>query len=345
MSYGGLNSVIKKSVESRIPLYIHFDLTYNCNLNCIHCYVVKNTRSELGTFKIKKILQELASAGTLFLNLSGGEVLLREDFFEIAEYARELNFALRIFTNGTLIDESTADKIADLNPEMVCLSVYSTKPEIHGNITTDFTSLKKTIKAIQILKNRNLNVRINYTAMNQNINEYHQVYELSQKIGAIFQGDPLVMPKINGDPTPINYQINENEMYNLWSDTIFDISYENKFNIENPIKELEDLPCYAGSIFGYISPYGDIFPCVMYPLLCGNLNEKSFNEIWHHSPQMIEVSNLRMSELPICSKCKIRQYCRFCPGLAYMEGNLLSEPPKRNCQEAQVIKKLFGRVD
>ena len=144
-----LDLLCDKALKNQIPLLVHFDLTYNCNLNCVHCYVVKDYRKELNTSQIKNILDHLASAGTLFLTLSGGEIFTRKDFFEIAEYARELNFALRISTNATLINEDVADKIAALNPEIIKVSVYSTNFKTHDNITNSLQSLIKPLRPLK----------------------------------------------------------------------------------------------------------------------------------------------------------------------------------------------------
>ena len=156
------NSLVKeKTIEAarkRIPFFVHLDLTYQCNLECAHCYVVKENRPEMTTSKIKKLLEELADMGTLYLQLSGGEIFLRKDFFEIAEYARKLHFALRISTNGTLIDEKTADKIASLYPERVSISVYSTNPQVHDRITGVNGSLENTINCARLLLERNVGV-------------------------------------------------------------------------------------------------------------------------------------------------------------------------------------------
>ena len=141
-------------------------------LRCIHCYVVKDDRPELETSKIKDILKQLAASGTLYLTLSGGEILTRRDFFEIAENARKLHFALRLLTNGTLIDVEVADRIAALNPESVQVSIYGVQPEVHDGITTVSGSLARAIKAAKMLRERKVKLRIGNVLMKQNIDDY-----------------------------------------------------------------------------------------------------------------------------------------------------------------------------
>ncbi|MDI6723989.1 MAG: radical SAM protein [Methanobacterium sp.] len=330
----------QKTAEKRILLSCQLDLTYNCNLDCIHCYVSKENRQEMKKSDIMDILDQLADLGTLYLGLSGGEIFTREDFFEIAEYARELHFALNISTNGTLINNEIADKLSRLNPNRISFSVYSMDPKIHDKITGVPGSLEKTIKAAKMLKNRNMYLRVTNIIMKQNINEYFNIYKFAEKLDAEFQVDPHITPKTDGNMKPLDYQINDNDLCRILVDPLLNenLSEEEVGNHFNSI--YNDLPCSAAHNFCYISPYADVFPCSQFPLFCGNLKEESLNEIWYHSSGMLEASNLRMSNLPACSKCEIVDYCRYCPGLSILEENDLMEPSSRCCKEAKLLSCL-----
>ena len=80
----------QRALDLGVPLSAHIDLTFRCNERCIHCYLDHEDYGEMTTAEIKGVLDQLAEAGTFFLTLSGGEILLRKDFFEILEYARYL---------------------------------------------------------------------------------------------------------------------------------------------------------------------------------------------------------------------------------------------------------------
>ncbi|MCK5553272.1 MAG: radical SAM protein, partial [Deltaproteobacteria bacterium] len=109
--------IIKKTMDRLIPFTVHWELTYHCNLRCPHCYVApQKSRKELSFQQISGILDLLKESGTLYVIFSGGEILTRKDFFRIAGYARKNGFALKLLTNGTLINERVADRIRDLNP-------------------------------------------------------------------------------------------------------------------------------------------------------------------------------------------------------------------------------------
>src|SRR5713101_8370256 len=113
----------QKALELGVPISVHLDVTYRCNERCVHCYLDHDDHGEMTTAEIKGVLDQLADAGTLFLTLSGGEVLMRRDFFEILEHARKLLFNVRIKTNGVMIHEQEAQHMRRLGVEHVQISI------------------------------------------------------------------------------------------------------------------------------------------------------------------------------------------------------------------------------
>ncbi len=95
----------------------------------------------------------------------------------------------------------------------------------------------------------------------------------------------------------------------------------------------DGLPCSASHTFCYISPYGDVYPCVQFPLPTGNVRKQKFLEIWKHSPQMNDVRSIHGRDLPTCSSCSHLGTCTRCPGLAYMEGNMRG-PSSQDCEKS-----------
>ena len=88
------------------PFDAQIELTYRCNLNCVHCYCVEEDKGkELGTKEVKIILDDLKKEGCLWLALSGGEPLMRKDFLEIYAYAQKKGFLITLFTNGQLFNK------------------------------------------------------------------------------------------------------------------------------------------------------------------------------------------------------------------------------------------------
>ena len=98
---------------------ISWNLTKRCNLNCDHCYLDADFRGgfrtdELDTIQCKKVIDQIAEVNpNAFLILTGGEPLLRPDIYELIRYAADKKFMVVLGTNGTLINEANAKKIAD----------------------------------------------------------------------------------------------------------------------------------------------------------------------------------------------------------------------------------------
>jgi radical SAM protein with 4Fe4S-binding SPASM domain len=106
---------------------------------------------------------------------------------------------------------------------------------------------------------------------------------------------------------------------------------------------LDELPCSAGHTACYISPYGDVYPCVQFPLPSGNVRKEKFLEIWRHSPHLNNVRSIHARHLPVCSTCIHLASCTRCPGLAYMEGNLRG-PSSQDCEKSLARTGVPGKA-
>ena len=95
---GILEQVKRRACKQRIPLTVHFDLTYRCHQRCLPCYLPE---SELHTPQVRSILDQQAAAGAFFLAFSGGEIFRRSNLLSILEYARGVNFSLSLMSSGT----------------------------------------------------------------------------------------------------------------------------------------------------------------------------------------------------------------------------------------------------
>jgi AdoMet-dependent heme synthase len=124
-----MQEMSQRALELGVPMSVHFDITYRCNERCVHCYLDHDDHGELTTAEIKGVLEELADAGAFFLTFSGGEVLMRRDFFELLAYARHLMFSVRVKTNAVMIGEAEARRMLELGVDQVQVSIYSPVPK------------------------------------------------------------------------------------------------------------------------------------------------------------------------------------------------------------------------
>lgn len=314
---------------NNIPLSSTFELTYRCNLSCKHCYVVRNNKKELTLKEIKNILHQLKDAKIMFLLYTGGEVLLKDDFFQIIEYTQKLRFSYKFFTNGTLINKENVKKIANCFPLEIGVSIYSHLPDIHDKITQVAGSFKRTISAIQLLKREKLNVKIKCPLMKLNKKCVEGIRKLANDLGCKYQFGIDIVPKDNGDRKPLMLRCNEKEV----KDIILQTSAPK-------IKKQKDLLCGIGIQTFAISPWGDIYPCLQYKKSCGSLRRKKFYDIWNNSSLLNKMRKIKPDDLKECNTCKDVLYCTRCFGVAYLEDGDFFGKSKFSCLRARVLKKL-----
>ena len=186
--------------RKNIPLLCTFELTQNCNQRCVHCYLCmgQNKRlGELSTRQVKQILAQLARAGTLYLTFTGGEIFLRKDIIELCAAARGLSFDLRLFTNGTLLTETTVRELAALNITALEISVYG-KKSTHDSITCLPGSFDKSIAAIRLAREYGIAVSLKTPLMKDNFSDYRYLQKLAVRLGAVMKTDPVIVPANDG---------------------------------------------------------------------------------------------------------------------------------------------------
>jgi len=326
--------IIKKTLARFIPFTVHWELTYHCNLQCPHCYIVpQHSREELSSGEITLILDHLKERGTLYVIFSGGEILTRGDFFEVAGYARKKGFALRLMTNGTLITETIANQIKGLHPLSVEISLYASKPEIHDRITACPGSFERSVNALRLLNKRGLRTMVKCLMMKGNTPEFQSMKEFAEEIGSLFLYDMVVIPKMDGSMDPCRNRLDREELYSL-------LYPEVQTPEENGEFPWNDLSCSAGLNTLSISPYGDVYPCMGFKESAGNVTEQSLTEI-QRSPVFSKIRSITLSDLTECKGCKLIPHCTRCPALAEMETGDLLGPSKADCLLASVIKSII----
>jgi radical SAM protein with 4Fe4S-binding SPASM domain len=332
---GLMQELSAKALTLGVPMSVQLDLTYRCNERCVHCYLDHDDHGEMTTAEIKHLLDEMAEAGVFMLTLSGGEIFLRKDFFEILEHARRLTFCIKLKTNAIMIHEREAARIRDLGVESIQISIYSHRPEVHDAITLVPGSLKRSLDAIRFLSSQGLKVIIANVLMVQNMQDYEGVRALAEELGVESTLDPTVTPMMDGDRSTLNLGVDNAALQGLFRNESL-VGDVEEFCAVPPRPgedELQSLPCSAGHTACYVSPYGDFYPCVQFPLTCGNVRQQRFVDIWRNSEQLKEVRSIRVKDLSGCSQCTHVTNCTRCPGLAYMEGNMRG-PSTQDCEKS-----------
>jgi radical SAM protein with 4Fe4S-binding SPASM domain len=327
--------IAAKALNLGVPISAQIDLTYRCNERCVHCYLDHDDHGEMTTAEIKDLLDQMADAGVFYLNLSGGEILMRRDFFEILEHARLRTFCVKLKTNGVLIRKKEAQRLRALGVESIQISVYSHRPEVHDAITKMPGSFRQSIEAARLLRAEGLNVTFANVLMTENAADYQGVRALAAEVGAKATLDPTVTPMMDGDRSVLQLNVDRKKLQEVFRDAALVGDVEEFCTPPASVDEaaLDMLPCSAGHTACYVSPYGDVYPCVQFPLACGNVRQTKFADIWRDSPQLKEVRSITLRDMHSCSQCTHGATCTRCPGLAYLEGDMRG-PSIQDCEKS-----------
>ena len=147
------------------------ELSHRCPLDCAHCYNnlpmndADARRAELSTQEYFNLLDEIADLGCLWLCFTGGEIFARRDFFDIYEYAKRKGFLITLFTNGILIDERVADRLAQMPPFVMEITLYGRTKETYEALTRIPGSWEKCMRGIRLLLARNLPLKLKTVAV------------------------------------------------------------------------------------------------------------------------------------------------------------------------------------
>ena len=277
------------SIPERYPLACQWEITCRCNLRCVMCYTdcfnrPDMIRQELATDEILRIMDELAEAGCVELALTGGEPLARPDFFEIYEHAKARGFLVTLLTNGTLITEEIADRLAALPPHRIEISLHGITEHTFERVTQGSGSFARCMRAIGLLRDRKLTLLLKTTAMTVNKDEvlavkryvnglqergYTVGYKLGEEMRRTLDGDdsPGLLALSDEELSALNRQDVE-----LWTEACRNQSSE-------------ATPCTSGKQRFHIDAYGQLQLCSGNRLLGYDLRRGSFREgFYHHLP-------------------------------------------------------------
>ena len=206
------------SAGRRIPLSGTIELTNRCPLNCSHCYNnlpmndAAARKRELSTREYFDVLDQIAESGCLWLCLSGGEIFARRDFFDIYEHAKKRGFIITLFTNGMLIDERIADRLAELRPFSIEITLYGRTPETYEKLTRVPGSWAKCMRGIELLLERNLPLKLKTVAVSVNRHEIFAMREFAEGLGVDFKFDAMINPRIDCSSSPLAVRLTPSEI-------------------------------------------------------------------------------------------------------------------------------------
>lgn len=159
-----------------------WNLIRRCNLACMHCYTNSydaDFAGELSTTEVFKVMDDLKAFRVPVIILSGGEPLLRNDIYDIAQRAKDMGFYVGLSSNGTFIDETNIEKIAALQFNYVGVSLDGIG-EAHDKFRCKAGAFKEALRGIQLCKAKGIKVGIRYTLTQENYQEFPKMLQFME---------------------------------------------------------------------------------------------------------------------------------------------------------------------
>lgn len=347
-----------------------WEMTYRCNESCVHCFnpgashapgekSYRKTR-EVSFAEAKTLLAEMRGLGVFRLLLTGGEVILRKDFFEVLAEARRLGFSVTVFTNGTLLDEDRIDRLAALYPHRVELTLYSER-EKHDQITRLKGSFDKTVAAARALVARGVTVAIKTTVMRDTAFDHRALRVLCEQIGCEYLPDFNMSAGVDGARSPLNRLLLDADdlirnaldpMTPLWVGTP---DSPNRIDLQaaqgKPV-------CGAGRSTMSISAEGNVGPCNSLPIYMGSVRGEGLAHVWgrgrlarlgrgEDAPGQDALSQWQSvvrGTYHVCGKFERCVWCQKCPGMAFLESGDERAPSVSNCRTAAARRIAFDLI-
>ena len=305
--------------------YLFFELTDQCNLNCLHCGSGCSGAQHmyLDTYMIRKVLQSVAAecrTDSIMICLTGGEPMLHPDIYDIIAYAKELGFLVGITSNATLIDEKAAELLAAAGMDTISISIDGLQEE-HDAFRQSPGSFQRALAGFQALQKVGIDPQA-FTVVHHNISQLDDIYQLLLEKN-VDSWRLINMEPIGRALDHPELLLNANEIRQLLCyirdkrfdpdnpmDVTFGCSPFLTFDLERDVRDYY-FQCGAGLMVAGIRANGDIGACLdIEPrpeLIQGNIAQDDFMTVWKTKYQAFRTD--RTANSKTCSVCQYRGVC------------------------------------
>ena len=349
----GLIAQFERGLDA--PICLTWELTYACNLACVHCLSSSGRRDprELSTEQCKAIIDELERMQVFYVNIGGGEPTVRPDFWELVDYATAHKVGVKFSTNGVRITEDAAARLAASDYVDVQISLDGATAEINDAVR-GAGSYAMALRALQNLAAAGFkDAKISVVVTRHNVDQLDDFKALADRFGATLRITRL-RPSGRGADVwdelhPTSAQ--QVQLYNwlvahgegvLTGDSFFHLS---GLGAPGALSGLN--MCGAGRVVCLIDPVGDVYACpfaIHDRFLAGNvLSGGGFGEVWQHSELFTELR--RPQSAGACGSCGHYDACRGgCMAAKFFTG-LPLDGPDPECVVGHGAPALGGERD
>jgi mycofactocin radical SAM maturase len=343
------------------PICLTWELTYACNLACVHCLSSSGKRDprELSTEQCKAIIDELERMQVFYVNIGGGEPTVRPDFWELVDYATEHHVGVKFSTNGVRITAEVAERLAASDYVDVQISLDGATAEVNDAVR-GAGSFDMAIRALENLADAGFtDAKISVVVTRHNIGQLDDFKTLADRYGATLRITRLRPSGRGADVWDELHPTAEQqvELYNwlvakgdrvLTGDSFFHLS---GLGAPGALAGLN--MCGAGRVVCLIDPIGDVYACpfaIHDRFLAGNIlsdsgsgSAQGFDNVWKNSELFTELR--KPQSAGACGSCGHYDACRGgCMAAKFFTG-LPMDGPDPECVEGYGAPALAGERD
>ena len=328
----GLAEQMKRGLDA--PICLTWELTYACNLQCVHCLSSSGRRDprELTTEECEAVIDELQRMQVFYINIGGGEPTIRKDFWHLVRYAVNHGVGVKFSTNGSGIDAEVAEQLAESDYVDVQISIDGADADTNDHVRGE-GSFATAVQAMEHLQAAGFEgFKISVVMTRHNIPQVDEFKAMADHYGAQLRLTRF-RPSGRGADSwealhPTDQQ--QRELYHWLMDHPDVLTGDSFFHLSALGEALPGLNlCGAGRVVCLIDPVGDVYACpfVLHDeFLAGSVrDEGGFQKVWQDSDLFTELREPQSAGA--CASCGHFDACQGgCMAAKFFTGIPLDGP-------------------
>ncbi|MCK4739479.1 MAG: heme b synthase [Deltaproteobacteria bacterium] len=339
---GGGDQKTKDGKKIWLPKLIAWEMTRTCNLNCIHCRAASRFGkypNELTTEEAFKFLDDVATFAKPIIIMTGGEPMLRDDVWKIAQHGTDLGLRMVMAPCGFLVTEETVQQMIDVGIQRVSFSIDGATKETHDAFRRVDGAFESVMTAIESCNKIGMEFQVNTTISKHNLHELPKILELVIKLGAKAHHPFLLVPTGRGETmkdmeiSPEEYEKTLTWFYEMRDEVPIQFKptcaphYYRIFRQKEREKGITVTPethgfdamskgCMGGQSFAFVSHVGKVQICGFLEEECGDIRQEPFSKIWNES-KVFKQMRAWDDYNGRCGYCEYRSVCGGCRARAF----------------------------
>jgi len=354
-----------------VPHLVAWESTRACNLACVHCRAEAQRvphPDQLTTDEAIDLVDQISALANkhrpnspVIFIISGGDPLMREDIFHIAEHATEAGLRTVMSPSGTQVTGEIIKKIKDAGIVRISISLDGSSAEEHDAFRQVPGAFEMATTALRHAKEGDLPFQINTTVTKRNLFDLPAILEKAVELGAsawdVFMLVPTGRGKVEDEISPRKYEETLEWAFKVAQTAPIPVKVtcaphykriqrqttatsspvaqrrgnrkaeEGKRGTSHSRRSTLSRGCLAGNGFCFVSHVGEVFPCGYLPVLAGNIRQQPFKEIYQNSELFKELRDYNLLKGK-CGICEYNKICGGCRARAFgATGDYLAEEP------------------